>query len=154
MQGAYIHMICRGCLVLNHLPRFDPHTGHGSNKVAIRDCNLFHQCCLKSSKAPHTTQFCQNEKHIRLLSRIRGRNHCYMLKSESYVLIIAIPPDGTLTIDLTIPIQRQVINTEEGQKVGCFWCPNVAWCHNLAIQLQITSSDTLLLVYYLQIDSG
>lgn len=65
---------------------------------------------------------------------------------KAYLLVIAIPPDGTLAIDLAIPIQRQVVHAVEGQEVGWFCCPNAVWCYNVAIQLQITSSDSVLLV--------
>lgn len=65
----------------------------------------------------------------------------YTMEPEAaYLSVIAIPPDGALAVDLTITIHRQVVDAEEGQEVGRFSCPNVVWCHNVAIQLQITSS--------------
>jgi hypothetical protein len=71
-------------------------------------------------------------------------------EAEAYLLVIAIPPDGTLAIDLALPIQRQVVDAMDGQEVGLFSRPNVVWCYNIAVQLQITSSAAVLLVCCLQ----
>ena len=65
-------------------------------------------------------------------------------------MVIAIPPDGTLAVDLAIPIQCQVVDCVEGQEVGSFSRPNVVWCYNIAVQLQNTSSDPVLLVCCVQ----
>jgi hypothetical protein len=37
-------------------------------------------------------------------------------EEAAYLSVIAIPPDGALAVDLTIPIQRQVVDAEEGQE--------------------------------------
>jgi hypothetical protein len=60
-------------------------------------------------------------------------------EAEAYLVVIAIPPDGTPAIDLALPIQGQVVDAMDGQEVGLFSSPNVVWCYNIAVQLQITS---------------
>ena len=68
------------------------------------------------------------------------------MKPEAYLPAVTIPPDGALAVDLAIPIQRQVVDAEERQEAGFLFGPNVVWRHNVAIQLQMTSSDAVLRV--------